>query len=302
MVGCGEVDVIMLEELLQKEFQVLDKGYVRLIDVMGSDERICDAARISYGKGTRRVQDNRNLIRYLMRHSHTTPFEHAELQFIIQCPMDTWRQFIRHRTANVNEYSTRYSEAIDIQQRTAPQEWRSQATTNRQGSGGFVEESIGEILSKHEALIQNWSYSIYQTRLQCGVAREQARKDLPLSTYTRAYWKIDLHNLLHFLTLRMDEHAQYELRQYANIIGFEVVRPLFPLTWEAFEDYRLGSIQLSRLEIGVLKRLLEVTDVRWDDELFDDCQDLSWKGQKRSRERDECKEKLHLLFGEDIDL
>lgn len=242
-----------------KIFKVLDDGFVYLVDVMGDDSSIVQAARVSYGSGTKTVNDDRGLIRYLMRHSHTTPFEMAELKFHIRVPMDTWRQWVRHRTANINEYSTRYSEAIDSQQATATQAWRKQSSTNKQGSSDFIERSEGAELSIQEYELQQASRAVYSKRLRAGVAREQARKDLPLSTYTEAYWKIDLHNLLHFLALRMDSHAQYEIRQYAEVIGNEIVKPLFPLTWEAFEDYRLQSVRLSRLEVDALRGIL--TDV-----------------------------------------
>jgi thymidylate synthase (FAD) len=169
--------------------------------------------------------------------------------------MDTWRQWIRHRTASVNEYSTRYSEAIDAAQQTAPNAWRNQATGNRQGSTGVLDLPTGEELSKEEKELLDRSRSVYEARLKAGVAREQARKDLPLSTYTEAYWKIDLHNLLHFLMLRMDAHAQLEIRTYATLIGDQIVSAWCPIAWEAFGDYRLGSISLSRLESHVIAAL-----------------------------------------------
>ncbi|MFM7033929.1 MAG: FAD-dependent thymidylate synthase, partial [Planctomycetia bacterium] len=192
-----------VESLRWKKFPVLDDGFVALVDVMGDDGSVVQAARVSYGEGTRKVSDDRQLIRYLMRHAHTTPFEMAELKFVVRVPMDCWRQWIRHRTASVNEYSTRYSLAIDSMQTTADGEWRSQATNNRQGSAGLVAEAEGRRLTQSEADLQGMARRVYEERLGAGIAREQARKDLPLSTYTEAYWKIDLHNLLHFLALRM---------------------------------------------------------------------------------------------------
>jgi thymidylate synthase (FAD) len=248
--------VTALDEILGVPFQVLDDGFVRLIDYMGDDSSVVQAARVSYGAGTKRVQEDRGLIRYLMRHSHTTPFEMCELKLHVRAPMDVWRQWIRHRTANVNEYSTRYSIAIDAAQRTPADEWRLQSSENRQGSTGCVSRQDGELLSAAEAEIQRATRAAYEARLAAGVAREQARKDLPLSTYTEAYWKIDLHNLLHFLNLRMDKHAQQEIRCYAAVIGEQIVAKWVPLVWEAFLDYRRHSVQLSRIEAEVIGALI----------------------------------------------
>lgn len=285
-----------VSELRWRKFRVLDDGFVTLVDCMGDDQAVVQAARVSYGEGTRRVSDDRSLIRYLMRHRHTTPFEMAEIKLLVRVPMDCWRQWIRHRTANVNEYSTRYSVAIDAAQHTPPDQWRLQAATNRQGSAGFLPADIGAQLSAEEAELLKRAREVYEHRIERGVAREQARKDLPLSTYTEAYWKIDLHNLLHFLALRMDHHAQEEIRQYAQTIGYEIVRPLFPLVWEAFVDYRLEALTLSRLECQVIARLAARmhaagrTLATEDDFLA--VQDPSWTELRRCRERDECREKL----------
>jgi thymidylate synthase (FAD) len=244
-----------LDAVLGRSFRILDDGFVRVMDYMGGDEAIVQAARVSYGRGTKRVQEDRALIKYLLRHWHTTPFEMCELKLHVRVPMDTWRQWIRHRTASVNEYSTRYSEAIDATQRTAPDAWRRQATTNRQGSHGSLDSDTGAKLSSREAELQRLSRDVYEERLTSGVAREQARKDLPLSTYTEAYWKCDLHNLLHFLQLRMDPHAQLEIRSYADVIGREIVRRWVPTTWEAFEEHRLGALTLSAVESAILAAL-----------------------------------------------
>ena len=284
-----------LEELRWKKFRVLDDGFVCLVDAMGSDHAVVQAARVSYAAGTRPVSDDRTLIRYLMRHWHTTPFEMAELKFLVRVPMDCWRQWIRHRMASINETSTRYSVAIDATQTTAADHWRHQATTNRQGSGGFFDASTGSELSTQEADLQRHAREVYQHRLDLGVAREQARKDLPLSTYTEAYWKVDLHNLLHFLQLRMDPSAQWEIRQYANVIGQQIVRPLFPLVWEAFVDYRLEQIQLTRLDREVIARLAATKNLPADEADFLAAGDSSWANQPRNRERDECREKLGKL-------
>jgi thymidylate synthase (FAD) len=295
----------LVAELRWKKFPVLDDGFVCLVDVMGDDQAVVQAARVSYGEGTRQVSDDRGLIRYLLRHRHTTPFEMAEVKFLVRVPMDTWRQWIRHRTANVNEYSTRYSLAIDAAQHTAPTEWRTQATQNRQGSGDALPADLGADLTQAEDELLEKCRQVYERRIDLGVAREQARKDLPLSTYTEAYWKIDLHNLLHFLALRMDQHAQWEIRQYARTMGEEIVRPLFPLVWEAFVDYRLDGMFLTRLDRELIQRLMvrlaEAGQARATIEDFLAVQPSDWAELKRSREREECREKLvqlGLLAGE----
>jgi len=249
------VSVPILDGILGQPFHVLDSGFVRVIDYMGDDAAVVQAARVSYGTGTKRVQGDRGLIRYLMRHSHTTPFEMCEIKLHVRAPMDAWRQWIRHRTANVNEYSTRYSVAIDASQRTAPDEWRTQSTTTRQGSTGHLPLALGKRLSATEQQLQKKARDVYEARLAAGVAREQARKDLPLSTYTEAYWKIDLHNLLHFLNLRMDVHAQQEIRAYATVIGEEIVAKWVPVVWEAFLDYRRHAVRLSRVEAEILSAI-----------------------------------------------
>jgi thymidylate synthase (FAD) len=244
-----------LEDILGQAFPVLDDGFVRLIDYMGNDDSIVQAARVSYGKGTKSVSDDRGLIRYLLRHRHTTPFEMCEIKLHVRVPMDLWRQWIRHRTANVNEYSTRYSLAIDTARTTEPDEWRLQSEINRQGSEGGLDPDSGQKLSDRETQTLNFLKEVYEERIELGVAREQARKDLPLSTYTEAYWKIDLHNLLHFLNLRMDHKAQLEIRLYAETIGEKIVQKWVPIAWEAFMDYRHGSISLSNDEVEILSLL-----------------------------------------------
>jgi thymidylate synthase (FAD) len=220
----------------------------------------------------------------------------VEVKFLVRVPMDTWRQWIRHRTANVNEYSTRYSLAIDAAQHTPANSWRTQAATNRQGSEGLLPADQGEDLTVAEAELLEKARQVYERRIELGVAREQARKDLPLSTYTEAYWKVDLHNLLHFLALRMDEHAQSEIRQYAMAMGEGIVKPLFPLVWEAFADYRLEGMFLSRLDreliVRLTKRLAEVGRARATDDDFTAVMPPEWASAKRSRERDECRAKL----------
>jgi thymidylate synthase (FAD) len=236
------------------------------------------------------------LIRYLLRHRHTTPFEMAEIKLLVRVPMDCWRQWIRHRTANVNEYSTRYSLAIDATQATPPDQWRTQATSNRQGSAGLFDETVGARLTDAETAFQAQARQLYEERITLGVAREQARKDLPLSTYTEAYWKVDLHNLLHFLALRMDSHAQQEIRDYATAIGEKIIQPLFPIVWEAFIDYRLEGMFLSRLDRQLISRLMQrlaaTGRASASEEDFMAVQDETWIGMARCRERDECRAKL----------
>lgn len=307
-----------LDELLGVKFGVLDDGFIRVVDYMGTDESVVQAARVSYGKGTKKVSEDRGLIRYLMRHWHTTPFEMCELKLHVRVPMDAWRQWIRHRTASVNEYSTRYSEAIDARQETAPDQWRNQSQKNKQGSAGLVNlETLpdwkscvhttapamgehagpGEYLTAREKELHELSQEVYQERLKFDVAREQARKDLPLSTYTEAYWKVDLHNLLGFLRLRMDSHAQQEIRAYADVIGHDIVSAWVPNVWEAFSDYRLGSFSLTRLESEVSACLIQ----KDKDSALYLCEAYGWLNRKkdgslkRNRERDECGAKLRKL-------
>ncbi len=291
-----KIKIPAVEEILGKQFKVLDDGFVRVIDYMGGDESIVQAARVSYGKGTKKVNEDKGLIRYLLRNFHTTPFEMCELKLHVRVPMDTWRQWIRHRTANVNEYSTRYSRAIDSTQKTDPDEWRLQAADNKQGSSGFFDNTIGSKLTEREDELQQFAKEIYQERVQLGVAREQARKDLPLSTYTEAYWKIDLHNLLNFLALRMDNHAQFEIRSYANVIGNEIVSRWCPLAWEAFKDYRMNAISFSALEIEILKNIFagNIDAAKQTAEKFGWLNQVNGK-LSRNRERIEFKEKMDVL-------
>jgi thymidylate synthase (FAD) len=233
------------------EIKLLNDGFIRLVDTMGDDTSIVQAARVSYGKGTKSVSDDTSLIRYLLRHGHTSPFEMCEIKLHVRVPMDTWSQWIRHRMASVNEYSTRYSEAIDSFY--VADKWRLQSDNNKQGSDGILEhEDMSRSLSLKEYDLHQKAKIFYQEQLDNGIARELARKDLPLSTYTEAYWKIDLHNLLHFLRLRMDKHAQWEIRQYANAIA-EIVEKWVPITWQAFLDYKVNSMTLSALEIDYIK-------------------------------------------------
>jgi thymidylate synthase (FAD) len=286
-----------LDAILGKKFPVLDDGFVRVVDYMGTDAAVVQAARVSYGAGTKAVSEDRGLIRYLLRHRHTTPFEMAEIKLHIRVPMDCWRQWIRHRSANVNETSTRYSIAIDHAQETDHHDWRMQASDNKQGSDGFIPPDMGLKLSQREHELHTLARQVYQERLDAGVAREQARKDLPLSTYTEAYWKIDLHNLMHFLALRMDSHAQQEIRDYATVIGEQILSQWVPMTWEAFQDYRFNSQHFSQIEMAIIGAISggkpdEAIAIAKDRGLlsFNDA------GQpKRNRERSELEAKLQTL-------
>lgn len=230
-------------------------GMIRLVDVMGDDSSIVQAARVSYGAGTKTVREDEGLIRYLIRHAHTTPLEMCEIKLHVQCPIDVMRQWIRHRTASVNEFSTRYSVVETLPNNTVPGTWRSQSTTNKQGSAGYLDQQTGVTLSEFETTLHDMCYDVYNTCLDAGVSREQARRNLPLCTRTEFYWKINLHNLLHFLRLRMDSHAQEEIRVFANKI-WEIVKDWVPLAAQAFSDYRMNSVSFGAKEIEALKFLL----------------------------------------------
>jgi thymidylate synthase (FAD) len=255
------------DNVLDKEIPCLDHGFVRLVDYMGSDESIVQAARVSYGKGTKKVRQDRGLIRYLLRHQHTSPFEMVEFKFHCKMPIFVARQWIRHRTASVNEYSLRYSRAIDCFYIPAPEQIRLQSKTNRQGRS---EENVpAELQQKVLAILKDHaekSWADYEEFEKMDVARELARMHLPLSLYTEWYWKIDLSNLLHFLKLRLDIHAQYEIRIYAEAIA-GIVRQIVPMTWEAFDDYVLSAQTFSHQEMellaGVLGQLQQKPD--WND-------------------------------------
>ncbi len=285
-----------LDAILGSPFKVLDDGFIRVVDYMGNDSAIVQAARVSYGKSTKKSREDEGLIRHLLRHQHTSPFEMCEIKFHIRVPMDCWRQWIRHRMANVNEYSTRYSIAIDATQNTQPEEWRMQATSNRQGSDGTFDATKSTLFTQREQELHSLSRSIYNERIEAGVAREQARKDLPLSTYTEAYWKIDLHNLLHFLALRMDAHAQLEIRQYATIIGEEIVSRWCPFVWKAFKDYEFGALKLSKQEISIIAKL-QAGDADGAWALAIEYGMLPPRGEpiKKKSEREEMEAKLQLL-------
>ena len=230
---------------MQKD--VLDHGFVRLVDHMPSkdlDAAIVQSARVSYGDGTKSSRGDRGLIRYLLRHWHTTPFEMVEFKFHIKMPIYIARQHMRHRMASINELSARYS--VVPKQYYEPDVLRGQSKVNNQGSEGVVD--VGEELGGKVMNQLSESFELYQDLLDRGACREQARGNLPQSTYTEFYWKINLHNLMHYLHLRMDEHAQMEIRHYANAI-YELVQPLVPVTMEAFKDFRINAMHLTGPEI-----------------------------------------------------
>jgi thymidylate synthase (FAD) len=285
-----------LDAILGKKFKVLDDGFIRLVDYMGSDASIVQAARVSYGAGTKKVSEDRGLIRYLIRHHHTTPLEMCELKLHVRVPMDAWRQWIRHRMASVNEYSTRYSIAIEEAQETAADQWRIQSTDNKQGSDGFLDAKEGAYFTKQEKELHKQLRSVYDERLEKGIAREQARKDLPLATYTEAYWKMDLHNLLHFLALRMDNHAQYEIRAYAEVIGHEIVSKWCPFAWEAFMDYRFNAKSFSGIEVDVIKEIA-ADNPQKATAILEEMGMLKYRDGKRlrNRERTELEAKLEMM-------
>jgi len=251
-----------MEAHLYTAHPVLDHGLVRVIDYMGDDAAICQAARVSYGRGTKAVSDDRGLIRYLMRHWHSTPFEMCEVKFHVKLPVFVARQWIRHRTANVNEYSARYSILDREFYIPAPENLAAQSTVNNQGRGQVLEgaEAARVLDLLREDAMR--SYDHYEDMLtpdaeagKLGLARELARMNLPANIYTQWYWKIDLHNLFHFLRLRADTHAQYEIRVYAETMC-AIVKDWVPAAYEAFEDYRLGGETLSGRAVEVLKRRL----------------------------------------------
>ncbi|HZH98825.1 MAG TPA: FAD-dependent thymidylate synthase [Fimbriimonadaceae bacterium] len=243
------------EALLDQEIKVLDKGFVRLVDYMGGDQRIVQSARVSYGAGTKTFRQDRGLIHYLMRNWHTSPFEQVQLTFHTKMPIFVARQWVRHRTARLNEISGRYSVMKDEFYLPEPGHVCSQSESNKQGRGDMLpeNEAISFIGRFEEEQVD--AYATYQSYLEAGVARELARANLPLSLYTEWYWQIDLHNLFHFLHLRLDPHAQYEIRVYAEAMA-QCAKAVSPIAYEAFEEHILGSVSFSRAECAALTSML----------------------------------------------
>jgi len=225
----------------------LDHGFIRLVDNMGGDDAIVQAARVSYGKGTRKVSQDRGLIRYLLRHRHTTPFEMVEFKFHCKMPIFVARQWVRHRTANINEYSLRYSEARDEFYIPDEKHILFQSKLNKQGRSGEVSADLKKKVQDYFREISDRSYAVYSELNEAGIARELARAVLPVNIYTEWYWKNDLHNILHFLSLRMDPHAQYEIRIYAEAMA-KIVKQIAPFAYEAFQDYVVGGMRFSSIE------------------------------------------------------
>ncbi|MEJ0016799.1 MAG: FAD-dependent thymidylate synthase [Acetobacteraceae bacterium] len=265
--------VAALEAMLFQAFPVLDHGFVRVIDYMGDDAAIVQAARVSYGRGTRRVSEDAGLIRYLMRHRHSTPFEMCEIKYHVKLPIFVARQWIRHRTANVNEYSARYSILDREFYLPSPEHLAAQSPVNRQGRGDVL---TGDAAAQVLDLLREDATRCYDHYAEMlnedaagqpldasrqGLARELARMNLTLNTYTQWYWKIDLYNLLHFLSLRADAHAQYEIRVYADRM-LDTVAAWVPVAHQAFLDYRLGAVTLSSQMLAVVRRMLAGEDVQ----------------------------------------
>jgi len=256
-----------LEEMLYRALPVLDHGFVRVIDYMGDDAAVVQAARVSYGRGTRRVSEDAGLIRYLMRHRHSTPFEMCEIKYHVKLPIFVARQWIRHRTANVNEYSARYSILDREFYLPAPEHLAAQSSDNRQGRGAVLEgQEAADVLDllrqdatrtydSYAAMLNEDADGQPRDPARQGLARELARMNLTLNTYTQWYWKTDLHNLLGFLSLRADAHAQYEIRAYAEVM-LDTVRAWVPGTYDAFRDYRIGAVTLSAGMLAVVRRML----------------------------------------------
>ncbi|HUS55435.1 MAG TPA: FAD-dependent thymidylate synthase [Thermohalobaculum sp.] len=248
-----------IEDRLYEAVPVLDHGFVRVVDYMGDDSAIVQAARVSYGQGTKHARDDAGLIRYLMRHWHSTPFEMCEIKLHVKLPVFVARQWIRHRTANVNEYSARYSILDREFYIPAPDALAAQSAVNNQGRGALLEGAEAQRVLETLKAGASRCYDEYESMLsqvgQQGLARELARMNLPMNIYTQWYWKVDLHNLMHFLRLRADAHAQFEIRVYADAIC-ELVKAWVPATWAAFEDYRLNAAQFSGPGMAVLRRML----------------------------------------------
>jgi thymidylate synthase (FAD) len=259
--------VAALEEILYEPIAVLDHGFVRVIDYMGDDAAIVQAARVSYGRGTKKVHEDAGLIRYLMRHWHSTPFEMAEIKYHVKLPIFVARQWIRHRTANVNEYSARYSKVQDEFYIPAAGQLGVQSSANRQGRGAVLDETqaakVIELLRDDaQRNYRDYAWMLNEDDAgapldadRSGLARELARMNLTLNTYTEWYWKIDLYNLMHFLRLRADAHAQYEIRVYAEAM-LDTLKRWVPHTFDAFMDYRMGSAQISATGLGLIRRML----------------------------------------------
>ena len=273
----SRVTVPELEKILYQPISVLDHGFVRVIDYMGDDSAIVQSARVSYGKGTKKISNDQGLIKYLMRHRHSTPFEMCEIKFHIKLPIFIARQWIRHRTANVNEYSARYSILDKEFYIPSIENIAAQSSVNNQGRGEVLSsEEASNVISilkadaeqtyaNYESLLNESSAGAVLDENKAGVARELARMNLTLNTYTQWYWKIDLNNLLHFLALRADDHAQYEIKVYADAM-LDIVKKWVPITYSAFDDYRVGGTELSAKEVNFLRKLIKGESPSFEEE------------------------------------
>ena len=244
-----------MSQIPEDAIKCLDKGFVRLVDSMGGDDAIVQAARVSYGQGTSKVSQDRGLIRYLMRHRHTTPFEMVEFKFHCKMPIFVARQWVRHRTANINEYSLRYSEARDEFYYPEPENIQFQSALNKQGRSGEVPPELKQKVLDYFKENSERSFTMYQDLNEAGVARELIRSLLPVNIYTEWYWKNDLHNLLHFIGLRSDSHAQYEIRVFSDAMA-HYVKEKAPFAWEAYQDYVVHGMRFSKIEKGLLEKQL----------------------------------------------
>ena len=244
-----------MTQIPEDAIKCLDKGFVRLVDSMGGDGAIVQAARVSYGKGTSKMSQDRGLIRYLMRHRHTTPFEMVEFKFHCKMPIFVARQWVRHRTANINEYSLRYSEARDEFYYPEPENIQFQSALNKQGRSGQVPPELKQKVLDYFKENSERSFTMYQDLNEAGVARELIRSLLPVNIYTEWYWKNDLHNLLHFIGLRSDSHAQYEIRIFSDAMA-HYVKEKAPFAWEAYQDYVVHGMRFSKIEKGFLEKQL----------------------------------------------
>ncbi|MGL9688925.1 MAG: FAD-dependent thymidylate synthase [Wolbachia sp.] len=271
------ITVKEIDEILYEEHKILDHGFIRVVDYMGSDSAIVQAARVSYGRGTKQISQDEALIKYLMRHHHTTPFEMCEIKFHVKLPIFVARQWIRHRTANVNEYSARYSILDNEFYIPRPEQVAKQSDNNKQGSGEAFDSHTSKEIISSLTNDSNLVYSHYEKFIQQGLAREIARTNLMLNYYTQFYWKIDLHNLLHFLKLRDDKHAQYEIRVYAEVM-LDIIKKWVPMAYSAFVEYCLESVCISRTGLEVVRRLIKGENVtreesgigkrEWDELMF----------------------------------
>lgn len=288
--------------LLNQEFSVLDHGSVTLVDFMGTDDDIVRSARNSYKKGTKHVSNDETLIRFLMRHRHTTPFERCQIALHVKLPIFVERQWARHRTAGWNEVSARYSELPEETYVPEPDDVCVQSSTNKQGRAEPVSDEIYEVFRKNVGVTTGFAFESYRKALSANISRETARINLPLSTYTEKTWWVNLHNLFHFLSLRMDSHAQKEVRVYADVIGNEIISQLYPMAWRAFLDYRLNAVTFSAPELSLLATLLRHPNVaEYIDMMKRAAHNYVWT-EERSRERDEFFAKIDKLSHCDEDL